>query len=644
MRVLSIDLETYSSMDLAKAGVYAYTLALDFEILLFAYAFDDEEVKVIDLASGGELPGEVLKALTDDSIIKAAFNAQFERIALSRYLKMPLSPVSWRCTQVQALMLGLPLSLEKVAQVLGLFEQKIKEGEDLIRYFSVPCRLTKPCDMHLRNLPQDSPEKWELFKEYCKGDVEVERAIRRKLAKYPISQKEQELYVLDQRINDRGVLVDMGLVRNALECDKLQKEEGLRRARQLTGLSNPNSTSQLKGWLFEKGVDAESLSKKAVMSLAKECVGDARQLLYLRLQLAKTSIKKYEAIKRAVCHDGRVRGLLQFYGANRTGRWAGRLVQVHNLPQNHLKDLELARGLLKKGRFDDLEMLFESVPTVLSELIRTALVPEAGHRFIVADFSAIEARVIAWMAGEKWRMEVFASHGKIYEALASKMFKVPVESIAKGSPLRQKGKIAELALGYGGSVGALTAMGALEMGVAKEELKVLVNAWRRANPNITRLWWDVDSAALKAVKTGTPQTVGRVSFSCKKGILFITLPSGRKLSYFKPGIELNKFGREGLTYEGIGESKRWERIDTYGPKLVENIVQAISRDLLAEAMLQVSGAGYDIVMTVHDEIVIEKSTGQGSLKEVCGIMTVPPLWAQGLPLRAEGFECDHYKK
>jgi len=644
MRRLSIDIETYSSIDLVKSGVYAYASVPDFEILLFAYAYDDDEVQIIDIASGEQLPREVMTSITDDSVIKSAFNAQFERTCLTAYLKEYLSPVGWQCTAVQSAMLGLPLSLEGIAQVLSLEEQKMREGKDLIKYFSMPCKETKTNGNRSRNFPHHAPEKWQIFKNYCKRDVEVERSIRTKLEKYPISQKEQALYILDQLINDRGVLIDKKLVEQAITCDKLNKDDTFEQAQQLTGLDNPNSVAQLKVWLLENGVEAPSLSKKAVADLATESDGEVEQLLNLRLHLAKTSIKKYEAMERAVCPDGRIRGLLQFYGANRTGRWAGRLVQVQNLPQNHEIDLTLARDLLKQGCFDELELLFKSVPNLLSELIRTAFIPKPNHRFIVADFSAIETRVIAWLAGEKWRMDVFATHGKIYEASASQMFKVPIEEVTKGSPLRQKGKISELALGYGGSVGALTAMGALEMGVEEGELQPLVNAWRNANPNITRLWWDIDKAAIKAVKDKIPQNIGKIHIEMKSGILFITLPSGRKLSYIKPRIEINKFGREGITYEGIGESKRWSRIDSYGPKLVENITQAIARDLLAEAMIRVAKAGYEIVMHVHDEIIVEVPIGKGSLEETCELMSIVPSWADGLPLRADGFICDYYKK
>lgn len=641
---MSIDIETFSSVDLVKCGVYAYTNSEDFEILLFAYSIDDKETEIIDLASGEKLPKEIIEALEDDDVIKTAFNANFERTCLSKYLNKYLKPKAWRCTAVQAAMLGLPLSLQGVGAVLGLEKQKMNEGKELIRYFCLPCKPTKTNNMRTRNLPIDAQNKWELFKTYCKRDVIVEKAIKVKIAKYPILEKEQQYYELDQKINDRGIFIDKKLVKQAIMCDKILKEENTIKAQNITGLDNPNSVAQLKVWLIENGIAVENLSKKAVSDLAKESDGEVEALLKLRMEMAKTSIKKYEAIERSVCSDGRVRGLFQFYGANRTARWAGRLVQVQNLPQNHIPDLTLARNLLKERRFDELQLFYDSASNILSELIRTAFIPMVSHRFLVADFSAIEARVIAWLAGEKWRMDVFATHGKIYEASASQMFHVPIEAITKTSPLRQKGKISELALGYGGSVGALTAMGALEMGVKEEELKPLVAAWRNANSNIVSLWWEVDRAAIKAVKERAETQVKNIKFKYKSGILFITLPSGRKLSYIKPRIELNKFDREGITYEGIGTNKKWERIDTYGPKLVENIVQAIARDLLAEAMFRLDKAGYEIVMHIHDEVVIEAPINKGSLKEVCDIMGITPKWAEGLFLRADGYECEYYKK
>lgn len=643
-RILEMDIETYSDVDLIKCGVYAYVDSPVFEVLLFAYSFDGEETEVIDLARGELLPAEVESAIFDENIIKTAFNANFERICLSKHFGRWISPKSWHCSAVQAAMLALPRSLEEVGAVLGLEKQKMKEGKDLIRYFCVPCKPTKTNGGRARNLPCHAPEKWELFKTYCKRDVDVEKAIRYKLRNFPIPESEMEVYRLDQEINDRGILVDKKLVEQAVAGDSLHKEIVTKRAYELTGLENPNSVAQIKGWLSEKGLEIDSLSKQAVSELIQESDGEVEELLKLRLLMAKTSVKKYEAIERSVCSDGRVHGLLQFYGANRTGRWAGRLVQVQNLPQNHIVDLELARNLVKQGRFEDVELLYDSTPKVLSELIRTAFIPKPGYRFLVADFSAIEARVLAWLSGEQWRLDVFSSHGKIYEASASAMFHVPVEEIGKGSPLRQKGKIAELALGYGGSVGALTSMGALNMGLEEEELAPLVSSWRSANPHITQFWWDVDAMAIKAVTEKKQTRVGKIIFEYKSGILFVTLPSGRKLSYVKPRMALNKFDRNGLTYEGITENGKWGRIETYGPKLVENIVQGTARDLLAEDMLRLKKQGYDIVMHIHDEAVLEVPEGVSSVEEVCAIMAEQPEWAKGLPLRADGYECAFYKK
>lgn len=643
-KVLEIDIETYSDVDLIKCGVYAYADSPAFEVLLFAYSFDGGKTQVIDLAQGEELPAEVAEAVFDDSVVKTAFNANFERTCLSRHFDRRLSPKSWHCSAVQAAMLALPRSLEDVGAVLGLEQQKMKEGKELIRYFCMPCKPTKANGGRTRNLPCHAPEKWELFKTYCIRDVDVEKAIRHKLHNFLIPKMEMEVYRLDQEINDRGVLVDRELVRRAVSCDLLYKDIVTTRAYELTGLENPNSVAQLKGWLGEQGMEIDSLSKKAVGDLIQETNGEVEELLKLRLLMAKTSVKKYEAMERSVCTDGRVHGLLQFYGANRTGRWAGRLVQVQNLPQNHIVDLELARNLVKQGRFEDVEVFYDSTPNVLSELIRTAFIPKTGCRFVVADFSAIEARVLAWLSGEKWRLDVFASHGRIYEASASAMFHVPIEEVTKGSPLRQKGKISELALGYGGSVGALVSMGALDMGLAEAELAPLVSTWRNANSHITQFWWDVDAAAIKAVTEKKQTRVGRITFEYKSGILFVGLPSGRKLAYVKPRMALNKFGRNGLTYEGIAENKKWSRIETYGPKLVENIVQGTARDLLAEAMLRVEVKGYPIVMHCHDEIIAEVPEGTGFVEEMCAIMAVQPDWAEGLPLRADGYECAFYKK
>ena len=642
--VLSADIECFSDVDLIKCGVYAYADSPAFEILLFAYSFDGGETQIIDLAQGEKLPAEVEEAIFDVSVTKTAYNANFERTCLSKHFGRYIPPESWHCSAVQAAMLALPRSLEDVGRVLGLDEQKMKEGKELIRYFCVPCKPTKANGGRTRNLPCHAPEKWELFKTYCKRDVDVEKSIRRKLHNFPIPESEMELYRLDQRINDRGVLVDMKLVRNAVSCERLHKEVVTKRAYELTGLENPNSVAQLKGWLGDMGMEAESLSKKAVSEMIAETDGEVEELLRLRLLMAKTSVKKYEAMERSVCSDGRVHGLLQFYGANRTGRFAGRLVQIQNLPQNHLPDLELARDLVKQGRFEDVEMLYDSTPNVLSELIRTAFIPKPGCRFVVADFSAIEARVMGWLSGEEWVLDVFRGDGKLYEMTASRMFGIPMAEIGKGSPERAKGKVASLACQYGGSTGALVSMGALDMGLTEDELPPLVAAWRKANPHMVQFWWDVDAAAIKAVTEKQKTKVGKIIFEYKSGILFITLPSGRKLSYVKPRMAVNKFGRDGLTYEGISENKKWSRIETYGPKLVENIVQGTARDLLAEAMLRVEKKGYPIVMHCHDEIIAEVPEGIGSVEEMCEIMAVQPKWAEGLPLRADGYQCSFYQK
>ena len=643
-RVLEMDIESFSDVDLIKCGVYAYADSPAFEILLFAYSFDGGETQIIDLAQGEKLPAEVEDAIFDVSVTKTAYNANFERTCLSKYFGRYIPPESWHCSAVQAAMLALPRSLEDVGRVLGLDEQKMKEGKELIRYFCVPCKPTKANGGRTRNLPCHAPEKWELFKTYCKRDVDVEKSIRRKLHNFPIPESEMELYRLDQRINDRGVLVDMGLVEQAIACERLHKEIVTKRAYELTGLENPNSVVQLKGWLGDMGMEAESLSKKAVAEMIAETDGEVEELLRLRLLMAKTSVKKYEAMERSACSDGRVHGLLQFYGANRTGRFAGRLVQIQNLPQNHLPDLELARELVKQGRFEDIELLFDSTPNVLSELIRTAFIPKPGCRFVVADFSAIEARVMGWLSGEEWVLDVFRGDGKLYEMTASRMFGIPMAEIGKGSPERAKGKVASLSCQYGGSKNGLISMGALDMGLTEEELPPLVAAWRKANPHMVQFWWDVDAAAIKAVTEKQRTKVGRIIFEYKSGILFITLPSGRKLSYVKPRMAVNRFGRDGLTYEGIAENKKWSRIETYGPKLVENIVQGTARDLLAEAMLRVEKKGYPIVMHCHDEIIAEVPEDSGSVDEMCEIMAVQPEWAEGLPLRADGYQCSFYQK
>ena len=643
-RILEADIESFSDVDLVKCGVYAYADSPAFEILLFAYSFDGGETQIIDLAQGEKLPAEVEEAIFDVSVTKTAYNANFERTCLSKHFGRYIPPESWHCSAVQAAMLALPRSLEDVGRVLGLDEQKMKEGKELIRYFCVPCKPTKANGGRTRNLPCHAPEKWELFKTYCKRDVDVEKSIRRKLHNFPIPESEMELYRLDQRINDRGVLVDMGLVEQAIACERLHKEVVTKRAYELTGLENPNSVAQLKGWLGDMGMEAESLSKKAVAEMIAETDGEVEELLRLRLLMAKTSVKKYEAMERSVCSDGRVHGLLQFYGANRTGRFAGRLVQIQNLPQNHLPDLELARELVKQGRFEDIELLYDSTPNVLSELIRTAFIPKQGCRFVVADFSAIEARVMGWLSGEEWVLDVFRGDGKLYEMTASRMFGIPMAEIGKGSSERAKGKVASLACQYGGSTGALVSMGALDMGLTEDELPPLVAAWRKANPHMVQFWWDVDAAAIKAVTEKQKTKVGKIIFEYKSGILFITLPSGRKLSYVKPRMAVNRFGRDGLTYEGISENKKWSRIETYGPKLVENIVQGTARDLLAEAMLRVEKKGYPIVMHCHDEIIAEVPEGIGSVDEMCEIMAIQPKWAEGLPLRADGYSCSFYQK
>lgn len=763
MQSLSIDIESYSSIDLSASGVYKYAEAPDFEILLFAYCVDGGEINVVDLANGEEIQQEIIEALTDDTVIKWAFNANFERVCLSQYLGKTefLNPKSWRCSMIWSAYMGMPRSLQDVGSILGLEKQKLSEGKELIKYFCVPCKPTKANGERLRNLPAHAPDKWELFKAYNRRDVEVEMAIKDRLGGFPVPDFVWEEYTQDQEINDRGVLIDMELADNAIAMDERSKEEITRRVKELTSVENPNSVLQMKQWLNENGLEVDSLDKKEVEELAKNAPANLRKVLELRGQLAKSSINKYRAMQNAVCDDGRARGMFRFYGANRTGRWSGQLIQMQNLKRNSLPDLEAARELVKNGDYEAVEMLYSSVPDVLSELVRTAFVPRANSKLVVADFSAIEARVIAWLAGEKWRNEVFATHGKIYEASAAQMFKVPIEEITKDSPLRQKGKQAELACiaenelvltnkglvpiqnvttehklwdgeewvkhqgviykgegevieyeglratadhivwvegqkepmtllraaannlhltqtsitpvvsqgprmcrvydilnagrhnrftvsgklvhncGYGGANGALRAMGALEMGLTEDDLYPLVKAWREANPNIVKLWWDVDSAVKEAVSLRTTTQTHGIKFSCCSGMLFITLPSGRNLSYVKPQIGMNKFGSDCVTYEGIGATKKWERLDGYGPKFVENIVQAISRDLLAFAM---KGQRHcRIVMHIHDEIVIEADE-QMSAEAVCEQMSITPDWAKGLILKAEGYEAMFYKK
>ena len=645
MQTLSIDLETYSDQPLAKTGVYRYVESPDFEILLFAYSVDGGSVQQIDLACGEKIPPAILAALEDDKVIKWAFNANFERICLSRFLGYPtgdyLEPDSWRCSMVWAAYMGLPLSLEGAGAVLGLEKQKLAEGKDLIKYFCQPCAPTKSNGQRTRNLPKHSPDKWLAFKKYNIRDVETEMSIQARLLKYPVPDSVWEEYHLDQEINDRGVGLDMELVRQAIQMDGRSRSELTQAMKELTSLDNPNSVQQMKQWLADNGVETDTLGKKAVAELLKTAPQQLQKVLTLRQQLAKSSVKKYQAMETAVCADGRARGMFQFYGANRTGRWAGRIIQMQNLPQNHLDDLSEARGLVRAGGFDALEMLYEDVPDTLSQLIRTAFVPQEDRKFIVADFSAIEARVIAWLAGEKWRQDVFAQGKDIYCASASQMFGVPVEKHGVNGHLRQKGKIAELALGYGGSVGALKAMGALEMGLQEDELPALVSAWRQANPKIVQFWWAVDHAVMDAVTRKTTTKTHGIIFSARNGMLFITLPSGRSLAYVKPKIGENRFGGDCITYEGVGGTKKWERIDSYGPKFVENIVQATSRDILCYAMQTLRCCS--IVMHIHDEVVIEADRRM-SLQAVCDQMGRTPPWAKGLQLRADGYETDFYKK
>lgn len=645
MQTLSIDLETYSDQPLAKTGVYRYVESPDFEILLFAYSVDGGPVRQIDLACGEKIPSEILCALEDDKVIKWAFNANFERICLSRFLGYPtgdyLEPDSWKCSMVWAAYMGLPLSLEGAGAVLGLEKQKLAEGKDLIKYFCQPCAPTKSNGLRTRNLPKHAPDKWLTFKKYNIRDVETEMSIQARLLKYPVPDSVWEEYHLDQEINDRGVGLDMELVRQAIQMDGRSRSELTQAMKELTSLDNPNSVQQMKQWLADNGVETDTLGKKAVAELLKTVPPELQKVLTLRQQLAKSSVKKYQAMETSVCADGRARGMFQFYGANRTGRWAGRIIQMQNLPQNHLDDLAEARGLVRVGDFDALEILYEDVPDTLSQLIRTAFVPQKNRKFIVADFSAIEARVIAWLAGEKWRQDVFAEGKDIYCASASQMFGVPVEKHGVNGHLRQKGKIAELALGYGGSVGALKAMGALEMGLQEDELPALVSAWRQANPKIVQFWWAVDRAVMDAVTRKTTTKTHGIIFSARNGMLFITLPSGRSLAYVKPKIGENRFGGDCITYEGVGGTKKWERLESYGPKFVENIVQATSRDILCYAMQTLRCCS--IVMHIHDEVVIEADRRM-SLQAVCDQMGRTPPWAKGLQLRADGYETDFYKK
>ena len=645
MKNLSIDIETFSDVDLAKCGVYRYCESPAFDILLFGYAVDGGEVRVVDTACGEIIPEEIVSALSDPAVTKWAFNSAFERICLSSFLGLPagtyLDPDSWRCTMIWSAYMGLPLSLQGAGAVLGLEKQKLSEGKDLIKYFCQPCAATKSNGGRTRNRPGDAPDKWLAFKRYNRRDVEVEMAIQQRLAKFPVSEPVWDEYHLDQRINDRGVALDMELVRQAITMDQRSREELTEEMQKLTTLTNPNSVRQMRQWLADNGLETETLGKKAVADLIRNAPAEIRNVLTLRLQLAKSSVRKYQAMENAVCADGRARGMFQFFGANRTGRWAGRLIQMQNLPQNHLPDLAEARALVRSGDFEAVELLYGDVPDTLSQLIRTAFVPREGCRFIVADYSAIEARLTAYLAGEQWRLEAFRQGKDIYCASASAMFHVPVEKHGINGHLRQKGKIAELALGYGGAVGAMKAMGALDMGIEEEELSALVGAWRDANPAIVSFWWAVDRAALSAVADRIVTKTHGLTFEYRSGMLFITLPSGRQLAYVKPKIGENQFGGDCITYEGVGSTKKWERLETYGPKLVENIVQATARDILAFAMKNLRDC--QIVMHIHDEVVIE-APPELSLQTVCDRMSTTPPWMPGLLLRADGYETEFYKK
>lgn len=656
---LSLDLETFSDVDLNKCGVYKYAQSSAFEILLFGVSVNCGEVQVYDLAQGESVPVEIVKALTDNSVLKWAFNASFERVCLSVWLQKYypqyfesysihedtvgdyLDPSAWRCSMVWSAYMGLPLSLAGTGAVLGLSEQKLKEGKDLLRYFCVPCKSTKANGGRTRNLPEHDMEKWETFKAYNKRDVEVEMSIQDRLKKYPVPDFVWDEYHIDQEINDRGIALDMTLVKNAIAFDEKSKTELSEKMKELTNLDNPNSVQQMKQWLADNGLEMDSLGKKEVAAVLKTAPEPLRTVLTLRQQLAKSSVKKYQAMENAVCEDGRARGMFMFYGANRTGRFAGRIIQLQNLPQNHMPDLKQARGIVRDGNYMAAELLYDDIPDTLSQLIRTAFVPRKGMKFVVADFSAIEARVLSYLAGEKWRSEVFANNGDIYCASASAMFGVPVEKHGVNGHLRQKGKIAELALGYGGSVGALKAMGALDMGLAEDELQPLVDMWRSSNPNIVRLWWDVDRCVKETVKKRVPTETHGIRFIYQSGMLFIKLPSGRRLSYVKPKMGVNKFGSESVVYEGVGSTKKWERIESYGPKFVENIVQAVSRDILMYAMKTLSHCF--ICGHVHDELIIECSKDV-SVDDICEQMGRTPPWIPGLLLRADGYECEFYKK
>ena len=659
IKEMSIDLETYSDVDISKCGAYKYAESDNFEILLFGVSIDSGEVQVFDLACGDTIPDDILAALSDDTVTKWAFNANFERICLSNWLRkhhpahfkgysIPedpaskyLDPASWKCTMIWSAYMGLPLSLEGVGAVLKLQDQKMKEGKDLIKYFCCPCKPTKVNGGRTRNLPEHAPDKWETFKTYNKRDVDVEMAIKQKLSKFPVPDFVWDEYHLDQEINDRGIMLDMNVVENAIAFDEKSKTELMIAMQNITNLDNPNSVVQMKQWLSDNGIEAESLGKKDVAAMIKNTDGDVAAALKLRLQLAKSSVKKYQAMQNAVCKDGRAHGMFQFYGANRSGRWAGRLIQLQNLPQNHMNDLAEARELVRTGDYETLELLYDDIPDTLSQLIRTAFIARPGYKFVVSDYSAIEARVLAHLAGESWRSKVFAEGKDIYCASASQMFGVPVEKHGVNSHLRQKGKIAELALGYGGSVGALISMGALDMGLTEDELQPLVDSWRASNPNITAFWWNVDNAVKTTIKMKIPTEVNGIKFLCRSGMLFIKLPSGRTLSYVKPRIGENRFGGESVTYEGVGSTKKWERIESYGPKFVENIVQAVSRDLLCFAMRNLSYCF--ICCHVHDELIIECNQDV-DYKSICNVMSRAPDWMPDILIRGDGYETEFYKK
>lgn len=645
INTLEIDIETYSDVDLGKCGQYRYVESPSFEILLFAYSINDGPVSVIDLASGEKLPDYLKEAIESEDVIKIAHNAAFERVCLSRFLGYPtgkyLDPESWRCSMIMAAYNGLPLSLKGVGEALNLDAKKMTEGKELIRYFCIPCKPTKVNGGRTRNLPSDAPDKWNLFKAYNKRDVEAEQGIVRRLSKYPVPDFVWDEYHQSERINDRGIRVDIGFVQGCLYIDEQSKEHMTDRMKEITGLSNPNSVLQLTKWLSENGVETPGLDKKSVQNLIKQSTGEVQEALILRSRLSKTSIKKYQAMMDSVCSDDRARGMFQFYGANRSGRYSGKIIQLQNLSKNHMEDLISPRLLIRHKDYDTLDMLYDDIPDVLSQLVRTSFIPADGYKYIVADFSAIEARVLSWLAGEKWRMDVFANGGDIYCATASKMFHCNVVKGGENGELRQKGKQAELACGYGGGVGAMIAMGALDMGMQEEELKPLVDAWRAASPHIVNLWWEVDRAVKTCIKKGTTESVNGLKFYMKSGVLFIRLPSGRTLSYIKPQIGENKFGGESVTYMFTDTVNKWSRIESYGPKFIENIVQGISRDILCYAMSNLKE--YRICAHVHDECIIECPQDE-TVERICQIMSQTPPWASGLVLNADGYECMFYMK